>query len=66
MRMGSGATKTLIYDDMLAILRESPAVKAAAPGSQSSAQVVYGNDNWATQINGTEPQYFDIRTWPFQ
>ena len=66
MRMGSGATKTLIYDDMVAILRESPAVKAAAPGSQSSAQVVYGNDNWATQINGTEPQYFDIRTWPFQ
>src|SRR5256886_16136522 len=66
MRMGSGATKTLIYDDMLAILREAPAVKAAAPGSQSSAQVVYGNDNWATQINGTEPQYFDIRTWPFQ
>jgi len=66
MRMGSGATKTLIYDDMTAILRESPAVKAAAPGSQSSAQVVYGNDNWATQINGTEPQYFDIRTWPFQ
>jgi putative ABC transport system permease protein len=66
MRMGSGATKTLIYEDMLAILREAPAVKAAAPGSQSSAQVVYGNDNWATQINGTEPQYFDIRTWPFQ
>ncbi len=66
MRMGSGATKTLVYDDMLAIVRESPAVKAAAPGSQSSAQVVYGNDNWATQINGTEPQYFDIRTWPFQ
>jgi putative ABC transport system permease protein len=65
-RMGSGATKTLIYEDMLAILRECPAVKAAAPGSQSSAQVVYGNDNWATQINGTEPQYFDIRTWPFQ
>jgi putative ABC transport system permease protein len=66
MRLGSGATKTLIYDDMSAILRECPAVKAAAPGSQSSAQVVYGNDNWATQINGTEPQYFDIRAWPFQ
>src|SRR6266436_5953844 len=66
MRMGWGATKTLVYDDMVAIMRECPSVKAAAPGSQSSAQVVYGNDNWATQINGTEPQYFDIRTWPFQ
>jgi putative ABC transport system permease protein len=41
-------------------------VKAAAPGSQASAQVVFGNDNWATQINGTEPQYFEVRNWPFQ
>ena len=62
--MGWGATKTLIYDDMLAILRECPSVKAAAPGSQSTAQVVFGNDNWSTNINGTEPQYFDIRSWP--
>ena len=64
MRMGWGATKTLIYDDMTAIMRECPSVKAAAPGSQASAQVVFGNDNWATTINGTEPQYFDIRNWP--
>ena len=64
-RMGYGATKTLLYEDMQAILRECAAVKAAAPGSQSSAQAVFENDNWATQINGTEPQYFDIRTWPF-
>jgi putative ABC transport system permease protein len=64
--MGWGATKTLIYEDMTAIQRESPAVQAAAPGSVTSAQVVFGNDNWATQITGTEPQYFDIRSWPFQ
>jgi len=36
-RMGYGATKTLLYEDMQAILRECPAVKSAAPGSQSSA-----------------------------
>jgi putative ABC transport system permease protein len=65
MRMGWGATKTLVYDDMLAILRECPSVSAAAPGSQAAAQVVFGNDNWATNINATEPQYFDIRSWPF-
>src|SRR5437879_13421273 len=66
MRMGWGATKTLVYDDMTAILRECPSVKAAAPGSQASAQVVFGKDNWATKLNGTEPQYFDVRNWPFQ
>jgi putative ABC transport system permease protein len=64
MRMGWGATKTLIYEDMVGILRECPSVKAAAPGSQATAQVVFGNDNWSTTINGTEPQYFDIRSWP--
>src|SRR6266480_6565002 len=65
MRMGWGATKTLVYDDMTAILWECPSVKAAAPGSLASAQVVFGNDNWATNLNGTEPQYFDIRNWSF-
>ncbi len=66
MHMGWSSTKSLIYDDMLAIMRECPAAHAAAPGSSSSGQVVFGNDNWATRINGTEPQYFDIRTWPFK
>jgi putative ABC transport system permease protein len=66
MHMGWGSTKTLIYDDMLAILRECPAAHAAAPGTTANAQVVFGNDNWATHLNGTEPQYFDIRNWPFQ
>jgi putative ABC transport system permease protein len=66
MHMGWGATKSLIYEDMTAIQRECPAVQAAAPGSTTGTQVVFGNDNWATQITGTEPQYFDIRSWPLQ
>ena len=65
MHMGWGATKTLVRSDVDAILKECRAVKEAAPGSTSSAQIVYGNDNWYTQVNGTEPQYFDIRTWGF-
>jgi putative ABC transport system permease protein len=64
LRLGGGATKTLTYDDMKAILQESPAVASAAPGSSASAQVVFDNNNWYTRVNGTEPQYFDIRSWP--
>ena len=64
LRMGGGATKTLTFEDKTAIVREAPAVAAAASGSSASAQVVFGNDNWATRVNGTEPQYFDIRQWP--
>ncbi len=66
MHLGWGSTKTLVYDDMLAILRECQAAHSAAPGTNTSGQVVFGNDNWATRLNGTEPQYFDIRRWPFQ
>ena len=64
MHMGWGATKTLVYDDMVAILKECPAVKAAAPMTGTSSQVVYENTNWYTRTNGTEPQYFEVRTWP--
>src|SRR6476660_3713914 len=66
LNLGWGATKTLVRADVAAIVRECHAVAAAAPGTQTSAQVVYENDNWGTRITGTTPEYFEIRTWPFQ
>ena len=66
LRLGWGQTKTLVYDDMKAIVQQAPAVKQAAPGSATTAQVVFGGDNWFTNVQGTEPQYFDIRSWPMQ
>jgi putative ABC transport system permease protein len=65
LHVGSGQTKTLVYADARAIVRECPSVSAAAPGTGTGQQVVYGNQNWATQISGTEPQYFEVRNWPF-
>ena len=64
MRLGWGATKTLVMEDVKAIMRECPAVAAAAPGDGTSAQIVFGNDNWFTRITGTTPEYFDVRDWP--
>jgi len=64
MRLGWGATKTLVVDDQRAILRECPAVAAAAPGDGTSAQIVFGNDNWYTRITGTTPEWFQVRDWP--
>jgi putative ABC transport system permease protein len=64
LRMGWGNTKTLVMNDVQAIARECPAVALAAPGAGAGAQVVFGSDNWGTRINGTEPQYFEIRDWP--
>ena len=38
----------------------------AARGSSTTAQIVFGNDNWFTNVQGTEPQYFDIRSWSIE
>jgi putative ABC transport system permease protein len=65
IRLGGGATKTLVEDDMKAILQEVPTISQAAPGAGTGAQVVSDNQNWYTRVTGTEPQYFDIRNWPF-
>jgi putative ABC transport system permease protein len=65
VRLGGGATKTLVEDDMKAILQEVPTISEAAPGAGASAQVVADNQNWYTRVTGTEPQYFDIRNWAF-
>lgn len=65
LNVGTGQTKSLVPADAKAIARECPSVLKAAPGTGSGQQVVYGNQNWATQINGTEPQYFEVRNWPF-
>jgi putative ABC transport system permease protein len=65
VRIGVGATKTLVEEDMTAIAREVPGVSAVAPGSGASAQVVYENTNWGTRVTGTDPQFFNIRAWPF-
>ncbi len=63
--LGAGATQTLVSSDVAAILSEAPAVANAAPVSSASTQLVFGNQNWATTVTGTEPQYFDIRDWAF-
>jgi putative ABC transport system permease protein len=61
VRLGTGFAQTLTQDDAKAIARDCPAVLAAAPASRGGAQVVYGSNNWATQILGTTPDYLTIR-----
>jgi len=66
LRLGYGGVKTLTVDDMHAILQQVPLIKQAAPTLISRRQIVYQNQNWNTTINGTSPNYFDIRSWPVQ
>jgi putative ABC transport system permease protein len=61
IRLGSGNAVTLTIDDAKAIARDCPSVQAVAPSSRAGSQVVYGNNNWATQVLGTTPDYLSIR-----
>jgi ABC-type antimicrobial peptide transport system permease subunit len=61
---GAGSVMTLTPEDGEAILRECPAVRAAAPLVRARTQVVYGNRNWVPFfIYGTTPAYLDVRDW---
>ena len=64
LRFGSGTVPTLTVEDAEAISTEIPVVKYVAPNIQGVAQVVYGNQNWSTVVQGTTPEILEIRGWP--
>jgi putative ABC transport system permease protein len=66
IRLGSGFAQTLTEDDARVIARDCPGVQAAAPITRGGVQVVYGNNNWATQLLGTTPDYLSIRDLQIQ
>jgi putative ABC transport system permease protein len=63
VRLGSGAVVTLTEDDAKAIAAECPSVSAVAPTVRGGVQVVYGNNNWATTVQGVTPDYMTIRDY---
>jgi len=62
VRMGGGAAPTLTLADAQAI-SELPNIAAVAPIAPGTAQVVYGQNNWSTRIDGTTPSYPEVRSW---
>ncbi len=64
LRFGSGTVPTLNVGDAKAIQTEIPSVRYVAPTLGGGAQVVFGNQNWSTIVNGTTPEALEIREWP--
>jgi putative ABC transport system permease protein len=61
---GSGATQTLNREDVTAVERElTGSVAAVAPVNRTGSQVVYGDQNWFTQVQGTTAAYLTVRSW---
>ena len=63
IRGGAGTNTTLTEDDCIAIQRECPAVSLISPGTRAGGQIIAGNMNWATGIEGTGADYLEIRKW---
>jgi putative ABC transport system permease protein len=63
VRLGAGAVATLTQDDAKAIAAECPSVALTAPTVRGGVQVVYGNNNWATNAQGVTPDYMTIRDY---
>ncbi len=67
-RLGMGqrsAAAAFEMDDVQAIAREINNIAAVAPSSYQGATVVFGNENWSTNITGTTNQYFKVGNWTF-
>ncbi|KAF0156091.1 MAG: putative ABC transport system permease protein [Syntrophaceae bacterium] len=64
IRLGSGASQNLTRADAEAIKNECSAVSTTAPILNGSAQIVYGNQNWATTVFGTDEGMLEVREWP--
>ena len=63
---GDSGTNTLTVEDLDAIKREVPSVSMVTPAVNARAQLVAGNSNWNTSVQGVSEQYPDIRKWNVQ
>ncbi len=66
VRGGAGTSSTLTVDDADTIRREVAGALYVAAGVQTQAQVVAGNQNWYTRIQGTDVDLPLIRAWSTQ
>jgi putative ABC transport system permease protein len=63
VRQGQGASNTLTPGDAMAI-SELTGVQYVAAGVNTRAQVIAGNQNWQTRVEGTDVDMPLIRSWP--
>ncbi len=62
VRMGGGNAVTLKTEDATA-LRDVPGVQYVSATTQTRVQVVAGNQNWSTNVQGVDVDFPNIRLW---
>jgi putative ABC transport system permease protein len=62
-RSGSGGRQSLVASDATAIMSEIPVVSSASPVLRQTQQVIAGDQNWSSSIQGIAPEFQQIRDW---
>src|ERR1044071_9704886 len=60
---GDSGTSTLTVEDLEAVRREVPSVAMVTPTVNARSQLVVGNQNWSTTVQGVSEQYPEVRKW---
>ncbi len=63
-RSGWGGASTLTANDTEAIRKSAPHVAAVTHSRRQIQQVIYGNMNWSTVVQGVTPEFESVRNWP--
>jgi putative ABC transport system permease protein len=63
VRFGSGNVTTLLDSDAKAMASELPSIAFTSPIVRRQEQVIAGNLNWGTLVQGVAPEIQQIRDW---
>jgi putative ABC transport system permease protein len=64
VRGGAESVATLTLEDAEAIAQQVPTVLRMSPMVRGRVQVIAGNQNWNTSMEGGNEDYLEIRNWP--
>ncbi|MDF2876094.1 MAG: macB 3 [Sporomusa sp.] len=63
VRLAAGSNITLTKQDAQAIAREISGVNYVAPSVSQQFQIIYGNQNWKSTVQGTTQDFLQIRNF---
>src|SRR5207244_4833934 len=63
VRTGTHGTQSLTLRDLHAIQQQIPLLTQISPNVDLRVQVVYRDQNWATQVRGVTPAFVAVRGW---
>lgn len=63
VRMAAGSNITLTAQDAKAIQKNVAGIQYVAPAVSQQYQVIFGNQNWKTSVQGTTPDFLEIRSY---